>query len=83
MFGRLFGKKEKAPPSRLSERKLQMDELFYFRPWSVMPVERDLLSGMGAFVEDAVSEDDFHEPMQEFLEEIFYRNDEDGEREGD
>jgi hypothetical protein len=39
-------------------------------------VERDLLSGMGAFVEDAVSPSDFYEPMEELLEELFAGGDE-------
>lgn len=76
MFGWLFKKKEREEDSRLEGKKLEMDDTFYFRPWSVFPVEQDLLEGMGAFKEEAVTDDDFYAPMQECLEEIFYREDE-------
>jgi hypothetical protein len=74
MFDWLLKKKLSKFDERLAGKKQEMDEIFHFRPWSVFPVDRELLEGMGAFEEDAVSEEDFYEPLEEFLEEIFCRD---------
>jgi hypothetical protein len=76
--GALKGRPQDPPgPPGLAEKKLEMDQTFHFRPWAVFPVEKAFEADLGAFVEDAVTEDDFHGPMEGLLEEIFYREEED------
>ncbi|MDR2198132.1 MAG: hypothetical protein LBR53_01515 [Deltaproteobacteria bacterium] len=67
-----FKKKPDARELRLRKRKTEMDDFFHFRPFGVFDVEEEFAAEMGAFLEDAVLEDDFHHPMEDFLEELFH-----------